>query len=72
MADSPTAVATPRRETSVTHAAALYRARAHRLFLQAKNEVDSKEKRALIRHMEQLMRLAVDLEKKAARDGGRG
>ena len=69
MADSPTAVATPRRETSATHAAALYRTRAHRLFLQAKAEVDPKERRALIRRMESLTRLAVDLEKKAARDG---
>jgi len=68
MADSPTAVATPA-DTSVARAAARYRVLAHRLFLQAKLERDLKTKRDLVRRMESLTRLAVDLEKKAARDG---
>jgi hypothetical protein len=38
---------------------------AHRLKLEARAEREPRKRRALVQRMEQLMRLAVDLEKKA-------
>lgn len=63
--NTPTDAPPKTRQSSVQHAAARYRAMAGRLKLEAWAEKDARKRRALVQRMEQLVRLAVDLEKKA-------